>query len=97
MPNLDKTRAGLAFLALVAVIIMAALAFFFGDKLSPVQITLLSVLLANLTSEVKAAFSYFFDGTPKTQIPDQTPAIQAPAPVPPAAIEPSATNEGQAP
>lgn len=72
--NTEKTRAALAIMALAALIGAAVRAFFVGGKLSGVAITLLTMLCTQLSGEVKTAFSYFFDGTPKAPATGATPA-----------------------
>jgi hypothetical protein len=61
-----NVRALLAVLTLVSVIVAAGLAFFLGPHLSDVQLTLLTMLLTSLIGKLSTAFTYFFDGTPKT-------------------------------
>lgn len=61
-PVLLRLRFRLALLVTLALIAAAGAAFFVGDKLTNVQITLLTTLLMALIGEVKASFAFFFDG-----------------------------------
>lgn len=59
----DRTRAGLAFVALAGLIGAGVGAFWIGAGLNEVQITLLTMIVTQVASKVSAAFGYFFDGT----------------------------------
>lgn len=77
----NKTRAGLAFLALLALIAGGVLAYFYGDKLNSVQLALLTMVLTKIADKVSSAFAYYFDGTPHTNNPSN-PSPSAGASVP---------------
>lgn len=66
-----QTRAVLAALALVALVAFGVLVILMGASLNTTQIALLSTIVALVGGDVKAAFAYFFDGTPKPETPEE--------------------------
>ena len=68
--KLSTVRALLAILTLVSVVAAAGLAFFFGPKLSEVQLTILTMLLTSLIGKLATVFTFYFDGLPtKPELP----------------------------
>lgn len=58
----DATRAVLAIIAIVALVAAGALAYFYGDKLTGTQITLLTMIVTMIGNKAADAYGYFFDG-----------------------------------
>lgn len=64
MKRLNCTRGWLAVLSLLAMVAFGVLVIVIGASLNPTQIAILSSIVALIGGDVKAAFAYFFDGTP---------------------------------
>lgn len=77
---IDRTRARLAYLMSACLCICAGLAFFFGDKLNGVQISLLTMIITQIAGKAAAAFGHFFDGVPdgSPEKPTDKPAPKTP-------------------
>lgn len=78
---IDRTRARLAYIMALCLCICAGLAFFFGDKLNGVQISLLTMIVTQIASKANAAYSHFFDGVPDEKAAEKPIAPKTPPPV----------------
>lgn len=79
--DLMLLRAILSIAGLLIVAGLGVLTLFYGKDLSQTQIVLLTMLATALVSELKAASSYIFDGTPDAKdAPASPPAAPAASP-----------------
>lgn len=72
---MTKLRGTLAILNLLAVIAIAVLGFLFAKELTTTQVAILMVPLTALTTELKVAFSFMFDGVPDKAAPPPPPTV----------------------
>ncbi len=67
--DITKLRGLLAVLNLLAVVAMAGLGFWYAKDLTTTQVAILMVPLTALTTELKVAYGFLFDGVPEAASP----------------------------